>query len=472
MSATRHRYWVLAALCSLAFLTYLDRICIMRVQGDLERDLQLAALTAADEQSLRERGQAADPAARAQAGRDRATARMGWIFSAFVAGYVLFEVPGGWLGDRWGARAVLVRIVIWWSLFTAATGGVKGLTGLFLARPGPEHWLLAMVAIRFLFGVGEAGAYPNIARALARWFPVRERATAQSYIWLSSRLGGAVAPVLVGGLIAIGGDWRRAFWILGATGVLWAFWFWRWFRDRPEDDPRVNDAERALIRADAPEAAGSIYDDTGSASFRWSTLLSANALALCLVSFCVSFCFYFYITFLPKYLKEQFAVDYGQSQIISGLPLLAGGLACLAGGALSDWAIRRTGRLGLGRRLVPVAGWTLAGLCAFAVAGLSSPTAVMVLIVVAFACQDLGVPSMWSVPADIGGRYAGTIGGWMNTAGAVGGMLSPLVAAQVSIRYGWNAAFVLFGIVYLLGALAWLKVDAGRPLVANLTRFQ
>src|SRR6266404_5366775 len=237
---TRYRFWVLAVLCSLAFLTYLDRICIMRVQGDIERDLGFAELTRADEQSLRERGLESDSQARAKLGKDRATERMSWVFAAFVAGYVLFEVPGGWLGDRWGARAVIFRIVLCWSLFTAATGGVKWIAALFSPRAGPEQWLMVLIVVRFLFGVGEAGAYPNIARALGRWFPFRERATAQSFIWLSSRLGGAFAPTIIGGLMLLGApasppasspidDWARAFWILGLVGVVWALFFFLWF---------------------------------------------------------------------------------------------------------------------------------------------------------------------------------------------------------------------------------------------------
>jgi len=523
-SPTRYRFLVLAVLCSLAFLTYLDRICIMRVQGDIERDLGFAELTPADERALRESGLAGDSQARAKLARDRATQRMSWVFSAFVAGYVLFEVPGGWLGDRWGARAVIVRIVLMWSLFTAATGGVKGITALFSSKPGPEQWLMALVAVRFLFGVGEAGAYPNIARALGRWFPFRERATAQSFIWLSSRLGGAFAPAIIGVFMLLGGSWQPAFWILGLVGVAWAVFFLSWYRDRPEDKPQVNAAERELIRA-GEAGAGSIYDDRpgrwGEATdepptrwgerpreparcdgtahepaqgteakgeparedtrptkidaaredarptrevFRWASLFSPNVLALCLASFCVSFCFYFYITFLPKYLKDQFHVDYGQSQFISGLPLLLGGFACLAGGFLSDYVIRKTGSKRWGRSLIPIAGWTAAGFCAFAVSQLHSAVAVMALIVIAFVFQDLGVPSMWSLPSDIGGRFAGTVGGWMNSAGAIGGMLSPLVAAKVSIAHGWNATFLVFGAIYLLGALAWLRVDAGNPI--------
>jgi nitrate/nitrite transporter NarK len=182
------------------------------------------------------------------------------------------------------------------------------------------------------------------------------------------------------------------------------------------------------------------------------------------VSFSVSFCFYFYITFLPKYLKEQFQVDYAQSQFISGLPMLLGGVACLAGGFLSDRIIRKTGSKRWGRSLMPIIGWSAAGLCAFSVPQLDTATAAMGALVLGFIFQDLGVPSMWSLPTDIGGRFAGTLGGWMNMAGCLGGMLSPLIAAKVSIAYGWNSMFLVFGSIYLLGALAWLRVDASSPI--------
>ncbi len=464
--ATRRRFLVLAVLCSLAFLTYLDRICIMRVQEEISTDLHFAELTAEDEAALRQTGQENDPAAREKLAKARATERMGWVFSAFVAGYLIFEVPGGWLGDRWGARSVIFRIVLCWSIFTAATGSVKSITGLFFASAGAAQWLAVMVVIRFLFGAGEAGAYPNIARALGRWFPYGERAFAQSNIWFSSRLGGALAPAIIAGLMLIGGGWPQAFWMLGLGGIVWAVCFRFWFRDRPEDDPRVNESERSLIRA-TQETAGSIYDDTAPARMPWRGLFSTNVLALCVVSFSVSFCFYFYITFLPRYLKDQFQVDYQQSQFVSGLPLLFGGLACLAGGVISDWAIRRSGSRRWGRSFVPALAWGAAGLCAFAVPSCPSATAVMILLCVGFVCQDLGVPPMWSLPADIGGRFAGTLGGWMNTAGCVGGMLSPIVAAKISNAFGWNPLFAIFGAVYLLGALAWLRVDASRPLLED-----
>jgi ACS family glucarate transporter-like MFS transporter len=461
------RYWVLAMLCSLAFLTYLDRICVMRVQGEIERDLDLGRLTERDENRLREAGLAGNIQSRAKVSRDRATERMSWIFSAFLLGYMLCGVPGGRLGDRWGARVVIAGIVVWWSVFTALTGSVESVGKLLFREPGLPILLGGMVLVRFLFGCGEAGAYPNISRALGRWFPFRERASAQGAIWMASRCGGALAPSAIGALMAIAGGWHLAFWLLGLAGVLWAIFFHFWFRNRPEDKSSVNRAERELIRSAAP-AEGSIYDDAVSARVPWLTLVrSANLWALCLVSFCLSFCWYFFVTFLPKFLKEQYQIDYANSEILTGLPLLAGGIACLAGGRISDHLIRRTHRQRWGRSLLGITGCSAAALCALAATQLRSPGVSIALICLAAAFQDVSLPCMWAVPVDIGGRYAGTVGGWMNSAGCLGGMLSPIVAAKVSSLSGWSAVFLLFAAVYVLGALAWWRVDASKPLVEH-----
>jgi ACS family glucarate transporter-like MFS transporter len=444
---TRYRFLVLAVLCSLSFLTYLDRICIMRVQDDISRDLHFTEATHPDDSS--------------KEARDRGTNRMGWVFAAFAAGYLLFEVPGGWLGDRLGARRIIFRIVLCWSIFTAATGGVQKITAVFSKKPGPEEWFLALVIIRFLFGAFEAGAYPNIARALGQWFPYRERASAQSFIWFSSRLGGAFAPGIIGSLILLGERWQRAFYILGLVGIVWAILFFLWFRDTPEEKSSVSPGEREWIRRGTVRS-----NDVAKPKMPWRALLSPNVLALCVVSFSVSFCFYFFITFLPRYLNDQFQINYQQSQWITGLPLLLGAAACVAGGYLSDYIIHRTGSRRWGRSLVAAFAWTAAALCVFAVPAFHSATAVMVLLTVGFMFQDLSVASMWSVPADIGGPFTATIGGCMNTAGCLAGMLSPLVAAKMSIAYGWNSLFAIFGSIYLLGALAWLRVDAGKPIIA------
>ena len=207
--------------CSLALITYLDRISMMRVQGDI---------------SARP-GSVAD-------------VQMGWVFNAFTLGYLLFEVPVGWMGDVWGSRRVLTRIVLCWSVFTALTGAIWSFS--------PERWaellilnaFVTMLLMRFLFGCGEAGAFPILARVVGNWFPYQERGMAQGIIWTSARIGGALSPLVIGRL-AVWLGWRQAFWVLGAVGLVWCFFFYRWFRSTPEEKPECNDAERELdpIRA-------------------------------------------------------------------------------------------------------------------------------------------------------------------------------------------------------------------------------
>jgi MFS family permease len=460
---TAVRYRVLAVLCSLAFLTYLDRICISQVQGDIMRDLRFGELTEEDEARLLAEGKQDDPEARRDLSKERATKRMSWVFSAFLWGYAVFEVPGGWLGDVWGARLVIFRIVVWWSVFTFLTGSVAGIAGLFSASPEPWLLLVAMVLVRFLFGVGEAGAYPNISRAIARWFPFRERASAQGAIWMSSRLGGALAPMAIGLLVMLPGGlggWQGAFHVLGAVGIIWAVGFVLWFRDRPEEMPSANAAECEIVRSGAA-GAGSIYDDAGQHGVPWRRLvLSPNLLAIYMTAFFVSFSWYFYVTFLPRYLELKFDFDYKDSRWLNGLPLLVGAGGCIVGGRISDLIIRRTGSKRWGRSLPGVIGFALAGGLVLLVPMAPSPGWVFLLICLATLVQDMAIPCIWSVTSDVGGRYAGTVGGFMNTVGAVGGALSPLAVAQ----YGWDRALALFSLSYFAGSLLWLRIDASESI--------
>jgi ACS family glucarate transporter-like MFS transporter len=467
--ATRVRYRVLFVLCTLAFLTYLDRICISRVQGDIARDLRFGELTAADEEALWAAGKAADPQARMEAGEARAKARIDLVFAAFLVGYAIFEIPGGWLGDVWGPRAVIFRIVVWWSIFTALTGSVASIAAWFYAAPSAGILLATLVLVRFLFGAGEAGAYPNISRALGRWFPFRERAGAQGCIWMSSRIGGALAPWTIGSLMVFGG-WQGAFWVLGIAGILWAVFFVLWFRDRPEDKPGVNAAECALVRSGASQA-GSIYDDAAGARVPWRNLiLSRNLLAIYGVAFCVSFSWYFPVTLFPRFLDDRFQKDFSQSEIESGLPFLAGAVGCLVGGRLSDSLIRRTGNKRWGRSLPGLVAFALAGLCAIPIPFTSEPWQAVALLCLALALQDLAVPCIWSVTADVGGRYAGTAGGFMNTIGAVGGALSPLVVGALARESGWPAAYLAIAASYFLGSILWIRVDATETIFGKEPR--
>ena len=455
------RYAVLAVFCTLGFIAYVDRICIMRVQDDMAVDLNLAELSAADEAKLQAEGKQNDPVARKKLIVERSAVPLSWIFGAFTVGYLLFEIPGGRMGDRKGPRKVLFRIILYWSLFTALTGATDKIVGWFIASPGTWTLVAALILVRFLFGAGEAGAFPNISRVMARWFPYRDRSFAQGAIWMASRIGGALAPTIVGLLITLAGGWRQSFYLLGAVGAVWALFFYWWFRDRPEDMPGCNAAEVDLIRSGAPP--GSLHEDR-HAPVPWSRLLtSVNLWALYICHAFVCFSWFFFITFIPKYFERRFGVRFADSEIRSGLPLLAGGATCLIGGRFSDWLIRRTGNRRWGRSGVGAVSLAFAAVLTAMVPYAGGMNLTVVLLCLASAAQDFMVPVMWSLPADIGGKHAGTVAGAMNMAGGIGGIIGTIATAQVGDYLGWSLVPWMFAVSYLLAAILWLRIDASEP---------
>jgi MFS family permease len=451
---TRLRYGVLAFACALSMITYLDRVCISLALHDIREVLGLESV-----------------------------ADLKWALWGFTFAYAVFEVPTGWLGDVFGPRSTLIRIVLWWSFFTALTGLVGLHIGSFYVGIG------ALVVIRFLFGIGEAGAYPNITRALHNWFPTTDRGFAQGTVWMSGRLMGGLTP-LIWWLIIIqfGISWRDAFWVFAVIGAIWCVVFAMWFRNRPEEKPEVNEAERHLI------AAGRHDTEAGHKNVPWGKLLTnVNLWALCLMYFCASYGWYFNITYLPTFMDEQYGVqpDSSLGAIYKGGPLWLGATACLAGGLLTDRFIRRTGNLKWGRRLFGVAGH---GLCAFCYLGcLVAPSAFTFFLSISLAAffNDLTMGSAWAVCQDIGKRYSAIVAGCMNTVGNLGGSVANLVTGFVLESYlhgtaaehgttvaglskemkaagllpGYHVNFVIFAGVYLLAVLLWLRIDATKPVV-------
>ena len=407
MQPSRARYRVLAFTTILAIITYLDRVAIS---------------TAA-------------PAVRAEMGLD--AVQMGWVFSAFTWAYAAFEIPSGWMGDVMGPRKVLTRIVIWWSAFTAATGAAWNFASLLVAR--------------FLFGVGEAGAFPNTSRSFAKWFPVAERGAAHGWVFMGTRMGGAITPPIVVALMtAIG--WRQTFYVFGVLGVIWAFFWWRWFRDEPSQHPEVNEAELALIR----ESAG--REPATSHAFRWSELLSANLLLVYGMYFTMGYTLYFNLTWLPTYLKDVRGFSLQQAGWLSGVVLFTGGVMTYVGGKLTDMLVKKYG-LKVGRSMgvvtLPIAGLLLIG-----AAQTQSPMAAAILLAATLGVADLAVSSCWAICHDIGGRNAGIVTGAMNTWGNIGGALSPLVVGYaVGWWNSWTVPFYITAGIYVFGAVCTFFVD-------------
>jgi MFS family permease len=456
--ATRVRYGVLAFACSLAMITYLDRVCFGTAVSHLLGDLGLR-----DEYDLK------------------------WAFTSFTVAYAVFEVPSGWLGDVYGPRKTLIRIVLWWSFFTALTTivGVPLPGGLVLG-------VGTLAVIRFLFGMGEAGAFPNLTRALHNWFPFTERGIAQGAVWFSGRLMGGLTPVVWVLLVerTSSVSWRGAFQLFGLVGVFWCIAFAVWFRNRPEEKPEVNAAERALIHRNRHDQGA------GHASVPWGRLFSStNLWALCLMYFCASYGWYFNITYLHRFLEVQHGVkaDDLLGAVYKGGPLWLGAVGCLLGGWMTDALIRRTGNRKWGRRLLGVLGH---GLCACSyLACLFAPDAFTFFLAISLAAffNDLTMGSSWATCQDIGRRYAAIVAGCMNTIGNLGGAaagwltgtileyavadyaaaldvhLDQLTATQRSagLMQGYQINFISFALVYAIAVLLWLRIDATRPVVPD-----
>jgi MFS family permease len=434
-AATRVRARVLGFAFLLAVVTYLDRVCISAAAPYIMTDLHLTVL------------------------------QMSVVFSAFTLSYSLFEVPSGWLGDVKGPRRVLTRIVLWWSGFTMLTAAARGYHSL--------------VAIRFLFGAGEAGAFPNVARSFSRWFPIRERGRANGVMFLGSRIGGMLsAPIAL--LIVSRWGWRASFVVFGALGIVWAAAWFAWFRDRPEEHPAVNAEEIAWIQQDAsagrapdsdvgrPSASDAgrpfqgrrVDEPTRDRATPWAVLLrSRNLYAICAMYFAFGYGLYFYFTWLPTYLITVLHFSVLSGGLFAALPFLLAGIADLVGGWLTDHLSRHYG-LRVGRCHLGCAAFMTCAALVFASTLPVPSTAKAVLLAFALASADLALGACWAVPIDIAPDHAGVITGCMNTLGNLGGLIGPLVVGVAVDRWGsWTFPFYVTSIVYASGAIAWLAID-------------
>ena len=366
---------------------------------------------------------------------------MGLVFSAFTLAYALFEVPSGWLADRFGARFMLTRIVLWWSAMTAATGAATG--------------FVSLVSIRWLFGMGEAGVLPSLARAFSRWLPPHARGRAFGLTLMAAALGGAATqPIVVALLERI--SWRLAFPIFGSVGLVWAAaWFW-WFRDDPRQHRAVNAAELGLIGCE-PE--------TPHPKVPWRKLATnRGVIALAAMYFGAIYGWYFYITWLPTYLLRARGFDFQTMGWLASLPLLGIATGSLVGGSLSDVLVRRFG-LRAGLRAPGLVGLPLAA--AFVIGAVATPDGRTAAFLLAGAAGSaaLGIAPAWSVCLAIGGRHAGVVSGAMNTFGNLGGALLPIVMGAVLEATGsWDLSLYSVAALYGVAALCWLGIDPESPI--------
>jgi ACS family glucarate transporter-like MFS transporter len=423
---THVRYRVLAAGCSLAVLTYIQRLGFSAGLPEIKKALALN------------------------------DTEVGFLTAAFLVGYGLCQVPGGFLGDRFGGRHVLTGLVLVWSLLTAAVAATPALTVV--------AWLpfAFLVVVRFFFGATQAGGFPVLARVLADWMPARQRGLAQGLVWTSSRLGGAAAPPLFLALSLLLGDWAAPFSTLSGLGLLWCLAFWPWFRDRPGEVPAVNEAERALLASGRPTGAGP------APPVPWRLFLSSRSVwGLCLMYGFVGFSGNFITTLLQVYLRDHRHLDRATTAWLSGLPLVFGVVSCVLGGVASDGIARWTGSRTRGRLLVGGVSLVLAGLSVLAVIWVRDVAVLALLFSAMFFFNDANMAPAWAACADVGERCAGTLSGAMNMTGSFLGAAGMAFAGRLFDRGREDVVFVAFACSYGLAALCWLAVDATRPLVRS-----
>jgi ACS family glucarate transporter-like MFS transporter len=370
---------------------------------------------------------------------------MSFVFSAFAVAYAAFEVATAWYGERVGTRRVLTRIVAWWSCFTIATSFAWNYASLLV--------------IRFLFGAGEAGAWPNAALAFSRWTPVSERGRTQGLFFAAAHLSGGLTPLLVAAL-SLHMSWRAIFVTCGSVGFVWAASWSRWFRDEPRDHPGVNADEAELIEAGRRVSA---HEHAGGSAWR-ALLESSNVWFLCLAYFSNSYGTYFVMTWLPTYLAEQRGFHTESLSFFSGLPLLLSVFGDISGGAVTDFMTRRFG-LRVGRSGVAVAGYALAGAAMFASVLVTTPVMAASLIAIAVAASMFPLSASWAACIDIGGEHTAVLSAAMNTTGQIGSILSPVVTGWVVAHFSnWQTPLLIMGGLYVVSAILWMLVDPRKRL--------
>jgi ACS family glucarate transporter-like MFS transporter len=411
----RVRYVVIAFAIALAGVTYLDRICISLLAPSIMRDLSLSRI------------------------------EMSYVFTIFAIAYALFEIPSAWWGERVGTRRVLTRIVCWWSAFTMATGLVTTYS--------------VMLLVRFLFGAGEAGAWPNAARTFSRWIPRGERGRVQGVFFAGAFLAGGLTPALVAVLEPRLG-WRGVFVACGMAGLVWAVGWYRWFRDEPADHPQVGAEELAFIVGNRGE--DSPHHVSAGVLRRFAA--NPSAWALCLGYFSNSYGSYFVMTWLPTYLAEARGFEPGALALFAGLPMLLGVGSNLLGGVTTDALSARLG-LRAGRASIGVLSYIVAAAMMMWAAIEPQPQRAAVLLAVASASSMFALSAHWASAIDIGGANAGVLSAAMNTTGQIGSICSPLIAAYLVEHYAnWALPLHVMAGLYLFTALTWLFV---RPPVKS-----
>ena len=405
------RWVVLLLLCLMYLITYLDRVSMANTAPLISKEYGFSKIT------------------------------MGIIFSAFIWSYALFQVPGGWLGDRFGPRRVLSAIMAYRTVIAVLTTWAVGFY---------SFW-----GIRFLLGVGEAGAFPTATRAMQMWYPRNERGFVQGISHAASRFGAAVGPPLAVAIMIHYG-WRSVFYVIGILSLMWSVLYLTTYRNMPEEHKRVSDAELARIRGLDEQGKVKQVNVARRPRVPWNILLRhSNMWAVMCAYATYIYSLWFFLSWLPSYLVEYRKFTLIKTGFFASLPLLAGVVGDAFGGWLTDKLLAKTNNLKFARRSVAIVAMLGCGSSTLFAALSADPVRAVYCLTAAMFFLEMNIGPAWAVPMDIGGEFSGTVSGMMNMGGQFIGALSPTIFGILVSRGSWVAPFVVSAGLLFIGAAIW-----------------
>jgi sugar phosphate permease len=425
--ATKTRWMVLLLISVMYMITYMDRSGLSIAAPFMAREFGFSETT------------------------------IGVVFSVFLWAYAIGQIPAGWFADRFGPRLVLLIIVPFWSIMTAMTALATG--------------VVSLSAIRFVFGLAEAGAFPSATRGMQLWFPRSERGIVHGVTHSFSRFAIAIVP-FVGASIAGAFGWRWIFYLFGAAGLLWSFAFYALYRNLPEQHPKVNQAELDCIRGrDAESTITAQFDLQRRPKPPWKIIFrSANMWYIAAGYGCFYYGTYFYVTWFPTYLLQYRHLSLKSMGTLASLPLWAGMAGDILGGTLTDGIYRRTGNLKFARRIVAAPAMLASGILLIPAALTHDLITAIVCLTGSLFFLELVISPAWAVPMDVGGEYSGTVSGVMNMAGSLAASVSPIVFGLLVQKGLWTAPFFISAGVLFTGALIWtFLIDPEKSVVEEMT---
>ncbi|MGC2510089.1 MAG: MFS transporter [Acidobacteriaceae bacterium] len=378
--------------------------------------------------------------------------RLGWIFSSFLIGYAVFQLPAGWLSSRFGPRRVLTAGVLLWGATTALTA---------MLPTTIEHAVWVFIGMRFVLGIGESVIYPSANQFVARWVPQQERGVINGLIFAGVGAGSGLTPPILAWLISHHG-WRSAFWFSAIVGCVVGIVWWLIARDTPEEHPAMQQVELLEIQKSLKFRVP--VTENERPIIHWRAILHRRDLLVLMTTyFSYGYIAWIYFSWFFLYMAQVRGFDLRSSAHYAMLPFLSMTVCCLAGGILSDGLTERYG-LRVGRCMLAAA--SMAGTALFLVIGsqVESPRLAGLILAGGAGILYISQSSFWSVSADIAGDNSGIFSSIMNMGGQIGGAVTASLTPWIAQRYGWTTSFAIAAALALISAACWLTVHPERPL--------